>query len=297
MMALFKFKDVSMHGDGFGAINNLSFVVEQGETLGILSADSFMHERVLSLLQGLYKPDDGQVLFFEKNCRSQRKELWSTVSFQVFEDAFSPDEKIADFIKLYQKMHQRHNKELFSSLVQKLDLNLIGLFRTLGEKNRKKLALLLALCEESKAYVLLSPFTCLNNAERSHVIHLLLSFKKNGKTVLILQDSFDYFSLICDRVILCMDGEAITELKDTEMQLAREKIYHIVFEKADEADAFAKVWDKKLTINYDRVTLKLSGSPNVLLNILKDYKVLDFIGGYHDAWIYEEVRAEESIEE
>lgn len=280
---MYELKDVSIYEDDSGGIHSLSFRIQKGETLGLLSSDSQFTHHILSLLQGLYSPDEGEVLFLQESCRVQRKKLWSTVSFQVPEKAFPPDEKIETFIGLYQKLHNRHEKELFHSLVQKMDLNLVGTFMTLGEKNRNKLALLLALCEKSDGYVLLSPFTCLTDAERAHVMYLLHSYKKEGKTLVILQENFHFLSLLCDRVILFMEGEAIAELQDRELQLAREKVYHIVFAKAQEAVAFSKAWEKKVTVNHDRVTLKLSGSPNALLHTLKEYEVVDLIGGYRDA--------------
>ena len=61
--------------DGFQAVDNLSFSVNEGEIYGFLGQNGAGKSTTIRMLLGLIKPDEGDIFIFGKSLRSERAHI------------------------------------------------------------------------------------------------------------------------------------------------------------------------------------------------------------------------------
>lgn len=100
-----EFADVSFSYTGVGRnIENLSFRLERGQTLGILGATGSGKSTVLNLLMRLYDPDSGRICIDGRDIRSIAYEDLRSKFGVVFQNDFIAEGTIADNIRFFRDL-------------------------------------------------------------------------------------------------------------------------------------------------------------------------------------------------
>lgn len=151
-----EFRDVSYTypNSGIKAINNLSFTVNPGETLGILGRTGSGKSTVIKLLMRQVEPDSGQILIDDKDLRDINLEAFRDQTGVVPQDVFlfsdtiknnllfgTTQDDISDeqLVDVTTRAHVYHNinefKDRFETLLGERGVNLSG-----GQKQRLSIA-------------------------------------------------------------------------------------------------------------------------------------------------------------
>ena len=100
-----EFKDVTFSYTGVGTnIENLSFTLERGQTLGILGATGSGKSTLLNLLLRLYDPDEGQVLIDGRDARTIPYDELRQKFGVVFQNDFIAEGTIGDNIRFFREI-------------------------------------------------------------------------------------------------------------------------------------------------------------------------------------------------
>ena len=100
-----EFRNVSFSYTGIGKnIDNLSFRLEHGQTLGILGATGSGKSTILNLLMRLYDPDHGQVLIDGRDIRTYAPEELRRKFGVVFQNDFLMEGTIADNLRFFRDL-------------------------------------------------------------------------------------------------------------------------------------------------------------------------------------------------
>ena len=230
-----KFKD-------FTAVNNINFLIKEGQTLGLLGPNGCGKTTTIGMLLGLIKPSNGQIFIDEKNLENlNREKVLSKINFA------SP------YVELPKKLTVRENLEIYGRLygVKDLknrifditdDLNLGSFINkrtgelSSGQKNRVSLAK--SLINKPKILFLDEPTASLDPDIGDFVRKYIEEYKsKNKITILLASHNMKEVERLCDQVIMMKEGKIVdrgtcqsliekhgrNNLEDTFLKIARNK--------------------------------------------------------------------------
>ena len=226
----------------FTAVNNISFCINEGQTLGVLGPNGCGKTTTIGMLLGLIKPSNGKMLIDAENFENlNREKILSKFNFA------SP------YVELPKKLTVKENLEIYGRLysvknlnkrIQEIsdDLNL-GLFLnkktgelSSGQKNRVSLAK--SLINNPKILFLDEPTASLDPDIGDFVRKYIEKYKsKNKISILLASHNMKEVERLCDQVIMMKEGKIVdrgtcqslidkhgrNNLEDTFLKLARNK--------------------------------------------------------------------------
>ncbi len=227
---------------GFTAVKNISFNINDGQTLGVLGPNGCGKTTTIGMLLGLIKPSNGEILINDENFEKlNREKILSQFNFA------SP------YVELPKKLTVKENLEIYGRLygvnnltkrIQEIsyDLNL-DLFLnkktgelSSGQKNRVSLAK--SLINSPKILFLDEPTASLDPDIGDFVRKYIEDYKsKNKVSILLASHNMKEVERLCDQVIMMKEGEIVdrgtcqslidkhgrNNLEDTFLKLARNK--------------------------------------------------------------------------
>ena len=237
-----KVQNLTKKFNNYLAVNNISFTLERGKTLGLLGPNGCGKTTSIGMMLGLITPSSGEVLINDKNVNSaSRNDLLSKMNFA------SP------YIELPKKLTVRENLEVYARLygVKDLknriseiseDLNLNNFLNkktgelSSGQKNRVSLAK--SLINKPDVLFLDEPTASLDPDIGDFVRQYIEVYKsKNPVTILLASHNMNEVERLCDHIIMMKNGKIVDKgsckeligrhgrnnLEDTFLKIARGK--------------------------------------------------------------------------
>ena len=235
-------KNLSKKFKNYFAVNNISFNLDGGTTLGLLGPNGCGKTTSIGMMLGLITPSSGEVLIDNKNINNaNHNELLSKMNFA------SP------YIELPKKLTVRQNLEVYGRLygIKDLknriseistDLNLNNFLNkntgelSSGQKNRVSLAK--SLINKPDVLFLDEPTASLDPDIGDFVREYIEAYKsKNQITILLASHNMKEVERLCDTVIMMKEGQIVDRgtckdlvdrhgrdnLEDTFLKIARSK--------------------------------------------------------------------------
>ncbi len=202
-----------------GALKGVSLDFEKGEIIGIIGHTGSGKSTLLQCLNGLLKPDSGEVLLdgeninrskqSVRNCRFRVGLCFQYPEYQLFEStvykdvAFGPknmklseaevDKRVRDAVKF---------TGLSEDYLEKSPFDLSG-----GEKRRVAIAGVISM--EPEVLILDEPTAGLDPIGKKSLLSLIKEYNSlTGRTVIFVSHSMDDVAKIADRVIVMNDGSS-----------------------------------------------------------------------------------------
>lgn len=216
MNSIIEMKNVNYkYPNGPDALKNISFSIKKGEKVALVGPNGAGKSTLLLMLNGMLKPDSGEILFSGnpvKYDRNSLRELRRKVGF-VFQN---PDTQIIAPTVFqdvaFGPVNLGLTKEEVKKVVEKalLDVGLKGFERrpphhlSGGEKKRVAMAGILAMNPE--VLVFDEPTSALDPAGSENIMELLDEMQINGRTIIISTHDVELAYPWADRVILLQDG-------------------------------------------------------------------------------------------
>ena len=221
---VFDVRDVTYRYNQVVALHQLSISIRAGERVALLGANGSGKSTLLRLLDGLYPPEKGEILFHGEPLTPDRLEDESFVfSFRrrvglVFQNPdvqlFNPSvfDEIA-FGPLQLRWPKDRIRNRVGEILALMDLEhlrdrpphrLSG-----GEKKRVALASVLVL--DPEVLLLDEPAAALDPKSQSQIIDFLVSWGESGKTVITATHDLDSLEDIADRCYVFESGCVVGE--------------------------------------------------------------------------------------
>lgn len=187
------------------ALRDLSFEVDQGETVGIIGTNGAGKSTILKIITGVLNPTEGQV---EINGRiSALLELGA---------GFNPEYTGIENIYLNGTMMGFSRDEVDEKMQDILDFADIGDFvhqpvKTYSSGMFVRLAFAVAINIEPEILIVDEALSVGDVFFQAKCYHKFEEFKKMGKTILFVSHDLSSISKYCDRVILLNKGEKLAE--------------------------------------------------------------------------------------
>jgi branched-chain amino acid transport system ATP-binding protein len=221
-MTFLRVEGLSKSFGGLRAVQEISFEVEQGETLGIIGPNGSGKTTTLNLLTGFIKPDSGTVLFKGENVTGLPR---YQLSHKGIARTFQLIKPFLQFSALQNVMvgrvyGQSPAKNLSMAAAEaKSILELMGLLgkadvlaKDLTLMERKRLELARALATSPQLLLLDELMAGLNHAEAETAMQLISQIKNDlNLTILIVEHIVKAVVGLSDRVVVLNMGRKIAE--------------------------------------------------------------------------------------
>ena len=206
------------------AVNDVSFVVAQGETLGLVGESGSGKSTIGRVMLRLVEASSGQVLYRGEDvgqASSKRlRELRSKLQI-IFQDPYAslnPRMRVRDILGEALQVHGlAAGRDARSRRIAEL-LELVGLRPEHAERyphefsggQRQRIGVARALAVEPEFIVADEPLSALDVSIQSQVVNLLCDLKERlGLTMLFISHDLDVVEFLCDRVVVLYLGRVM----------------------------------------------------------------------------------------
>lgn len=221
---LLEMKNITKVFPGVKALDNVNLVVEEGEIHAICGENGAGKSTLMKVLSGIYGYGtyDGEVTYDGNICKFQNikdsEEKGIVIIHQ--ELALVPLLSIGENIFLGNERGSKA-KINWSETFDKADelLKMVGLkdssktlIKDIGVGKQQLVEIAKALGKNVRLLILDEPTASLNDTEAKHLLDLLLEFKKQGMTSIIISHKLNEISYVADKITVIRDGASITTL-------------------------------------------------------------------------------------
>ncbi|BDG47581.1 multiple monosaccharide ABC transporter ATP-binding protein [Parageobacillus sp. KH3-4] len=221
---ILEMRGITKEFPGVKALDNVNLKVREGEIHALCGENGAGKSTLMKVLSGVYPYGtySGEILFKGKVCKfkniKQSEELGIVIIHQ--ELALIPYLSIAENIFLG---NERAKKGIINwnetivqtkALLQKVGLDesphtLVG---NLGVGKQQLVEIAKALSKEVKLLILDEPTAALNEDDSENLLNLLLEFKKQGMSAIIISHKLNEISKVADSITILRDGKTIETL-------------------------------------------------------------------------------------
>jgi branched-chain amino acid transport system ATP-binding protein len=227
MMPLLEVEKACKHFGGVIAVNEVSFVLNQGEIVGLIGPNGAGKSSLFNLISGVTKPDAGAIRFDGNDITAMAPDAICRYgiarTFQLVR-AFNQLTPLQNVMvgRVYGSEPARTMRQ--AGLEAEEILSLTGLAGKraktagmLGLVDRKRLEIARALAARPKLLLLDEMMAGLNLTEMDTAIDLIRRIRDSGVTLIVVEHVMKVIMSISDRVIVMETGEKIADGRPQEV--------------------------------------------------------------------------------
>jgi ABC-2 type transport system ATP-binding protein len=193
------------------AVDGLDLEVRAGECFGMLGPNGAGKTTTIEILEGLTKPDAGDVTILGRRWGSQERELRERLGISLQETRLTEKLTVFETLSLFRSFYVRGRdpEQLMAdlSLEEKRDAR-VG---KLSGGQRQRLAVACALAGDPEILFLDEPTTGLDPQSRLQLWERIAAYKAAGRTVLLTTHYMEEAERLCDRVAVVDHGKIIAQ--------------------------------------------------------------------------------------
>ncbi len=188
-------------------VDGLNLDVPAGEIVGLIGANGAGKTTTVECVQGLRKPDSGQLNVLGFDPVTQAEQLRPLVGSQLQDSALPDWLRVAEAIELFRTPRACDGAELLErfGLAQRRR----SVFSSLSGGERQRLFLVLALLNRPRLVILDELTQGLDPAARRTVWAAVRQLNDEGTTVLLVTHEMDEAEVLCGRVVVMREGRVI----------------------------------------------------------------------------------------
>jgi ABC-2 type transport system ATP-binding protein len=256
------------------AVDGISFEVYENEIFGMVGPNGAGKTTAIECIEGLRKPDSGEIKVLGLNPNKDREILYQKISVQLQETSYQDKIKVYEICELFSSFYK--NPINYKELLERFELidfkNSFVMKLSGGQK--QKLSIILALIPNPKIIFLDEITTGLDPKARRDMWQMIKDLKIEGRTIFITTHYMEEAETLCDRVAIIDKGKIIA--LDTPKKLIEKSglLDNITFEAEnlnyDELEKILGV--SKVVLEDNKVTIYGKGE-DLLKNVI-DYLYL-----------------------
>ena len=205
------------------AVNDVSFDLYKGETLGIVGESGCGKSTTARLLLRLQEPTDGEIIFQGKNLLEQSKSDMRKLRKElqiVFQDPYAslnPRMKVGDILEEPMVNFKMYDRQTRSQMVREL-MDQVGLQSSYVNRyphefsggQRQRIGIARALATKPKLIVADEPVSALDVSVQSQVLNLMRDLQKEfDLTYMFISHDLSVVKHLCDRIGVMYLGKMV----------------------------------------------------------------------------------------
>ena len=236
---------------GVKALDNVNFAVKRGSIHALVGENGAGKSTLMNVLSGLYPYGsytgdivyEGEVCKFSNIKDSESKgiviihqELALVPYMSIGENMFLGNEQGRKYAIDWDKTHAEATKYL---KIVGLTESSKTLIKDIGVGKQQMVEIAKALAKHARLMILDEPTSSLNEADSQALLDLLLEFKKQGMTSIIISHKINEVSYVADDITIIRDGQTIETLTKGKDDISEDRIIRGMVGRALE-DRFPK---------------------------------------------------------
>jgi ABC-2 type transport system ATP-binding protein len=191
------------------AVDGLDLEVRRGECFGLLGPNGAGKTTTIEILEGLQRPDAGEVLVLGQAWGRHDDALRARLGIQLQETKLSEKLTVLETLRLFRSFYA--NGVAIGDVLSlvELDAKRDARFGTLSGGQKQRLAVACALVGRPDVLFLDEPTTGLDPQARRQLWGVLDRFRAGGGTILLTTHYMEEASTLCDRVAIVDRGKVI----------------------------------------------------------------------------------------
>ncbi|MCQ2482748.1 MAG: ATP-binding cassette domain-containing protein [Clostridia bacterium] len=221
---LLEMKSITKTFPGVKALDNVNLQVEEGEIHALVGENGAGKSTLMNVLSGIYPYGsyEGQIFYNGEECHftntkdSERKgiviihqELALVPYMTIGENMFLGNEQ-GNPLKI--NWHDTYGKGDEYLRIVGLSESSRTLIKDIGVGKQQLVEIAKALAKNARLLILDEPTSSLNENESKHLLDLLLKFKEEGLTSIIISHKLNEVSYVADKITVVRDGSTIETL-------------------------------------------------------------------------------------
>jgi ABC-2 type transport system ATP-binding protein len=209
-MAAIEVQDLKKVYQETQAVDGVSFSVEQGEIFGLLGPNGAGKTTTIEIIEGMRKPDAGQVHVLGLDVTVHPDEVKSHIGVQLQTTALFVRLTVMEILELFRSFFPGKTRSP-EELIRLVDLEekKNTLSKNLSGGQRQRLAVALALINQPEILFLDEPTTGLDPQARRAMWDTIREIRETGVTVLLTTHYMEEAQALCDRVGVMDRGKVI----------------------------------------------------------------------------------------
>ncbi len=254
---ILEMKNITKEFPGVKALDNVNLVVEEGEIHALVGENGAGKSTLMNVLSGIYPYGTytgdivykGEVCKFQKIKDSEEKgiviihqELALVPYMSIGENMFLGNEQGSKAAIDWNKTYAEADKFLKMVGLSESSRTLI---KDIGVGKQQLVEIAKALAKNAKLLILDEPTSSLNENDSRALLDLLLEFKKQGLTSIIISHKLNEVSYVADKITVIRDGSTIETLDKAVDDISEDRIIKGMVGR-EMTDRFPKRTDVKI---------------------------------------------------
>ena len=202
-------RGLKKHYGDVKAVDGLDLEISPGECFGLLGPNGAGKTTTIEILEGLTKPDAGEVRILGRHWGTDERELRERLGVSLQESRLTEKLSVYETLELFRSFYERGRspEQLLEdlSLEEKRDAR-VG---KLSGGQRQRLAVACALAGDPEILFLDEPTTGLDPQSRLQLWERIAAYKEEGRTVLLTTHYMEEAERLCERVAIVDHGRII----------------------------------------------------------------------------------------
>jgi len=195
------------------AVRGISLAIKKGEFVALLGPNGAGKTTLVEMMEGIRKPDAGEVYIQGKTWKKSEKELRKIIGLSLQETRFTERLTVKETLRLFASFFSLGNESVMDMLkLTDLEEKANAMTKTLSGGQRQRLALAVALINKPQVLFLDEPTTGLDPHSRLDMWNILKNLKEQGNTTLILTTHYmEEAETLCDHIVIINEGKILRE--------------------------------------------------------------------------------------
>jgi len=220
MTELLAVSGINKRFGGLQAVQGLTFTVKNGEILGLIGPNGAGKSTVFNLINGVYPPDSGQIVFEGEDITGKAPYRVARYGIARAHQIVQPllglsvlDNCIVGACFGHQNLPLARAHEVVLEVAQLVGLadQLKMMAGALTTASKKRLELARALCSRPKLILLDEVLAGLNPTEVERMIEIVRSVRQRGVTILMIEHVMRAIMSLSDRIVVLNLGAKLAE--------------------------------------------------------------------------------------
>jgi branched-chain amino acid transport system ATP-binding protein len=217
-MPLLDVNGLWMKFGSLAANRDVSFTVEEGQTVGLIGPNGSGKTTLFNCISGLYKPTSGRVMFAGKDITGLPMHSIARMGLARTFQVVRPlnEMTVLENVLVGAYLHNADEHKALEAAEACIKLCFLEEWRdrpagamTIG--NKKRLEVARALATSPKLVLLDEAVAGLTSTEVHEIVELIVGLKKDGKTILMVEHIMEAIMPISDKVVVLNGGVKIAE--------------------------------------------------------------------------------------
>lgn len=229
--AMIEVKNLKMSYGKTEVLNDISFTIENGKTVGLLGANGAGKTTTMNILTGYLKPTSGDVCINDINLRKMPKLAKQYIGYLPEHPPLYKDMKVLEYLLFVAELKGvKDKKEEVQRVLQIMNLEerQLDFIKKLSKGMQQRIGFAQAILGSPEVLILDEPLVGLDPAEAKRTRELIRKLK--GECIIIISSHIlTEIEELCDTVLMLKDGHIVLDDTTTDAKRRGNKnVYRLV---------------------------------------------------------------------